>query len=153
PLGSGLTGTSDVHVTSMVVFDEDGDGPIRPLLWVSGSFTSAGGSPASGLARWDGSSWSAPPLSPSISAGVMTTRHSIVSAGEPPALFYSQSPWSAGWVWQYSSGTWTELGEALLGSINALAVFDEDGAGPAEPKLFAGGSFTTTSSGSAVSRI
>ena len=51
PLGSGLNDDA----LALTVFD-DGDGP---ALYAGGSFTSAGGVPASNVARWDGSQWSA----------------------------------------------------------------------------------------------
>mgnify|MGYP001426116568 CR=1 FL=1 len=48
-LGSGVTG----QVTSMCVYD-DGDGP---MLYVGGTFTSAGGVTSNRIARWDGAAW------------------------------------------------------------------------------------------------
>lgn len=53
PLGSGLNGT----VRALQVFDPDGLGPIPELLIAGGSFTMAGGQPASCIAAWDGESW------------------------------------------------------------------------------------------------
>ena len=51
PINANLNGT----VRSAVYFDDGvGDGP---LLYVCGSFTSAGGAPATGLARWRNSEW------------------------------------------------------------------------------------------------
>jgi hypothetical protein len=57
PLGSGLTSaTGDGPlVLALHVFD-DGSGP---ALYVGGHFTMAGGVPVNGLARWDGTQWSA----------------------------------------------------------------------------------------------
>lgn len=49
-LGSGLEG----NASALRVFD-DGNGA---AIYVGGCFTSAGGHPASNLAKWDGSSWS-----------------------------------------------------------------------------------------------
>ncbi|HNQ25033.1 MAG TPA: hypothetical protein PKK06_18295 [Phycisphaerae bacterium] len=48
----------DERVYAMTVFDADADGPLRPALYVAGSFTKAGDRAAHGLACWDGSSWS-----------------------------------------------------------------------------------------------
>jgi hypothetical protein len=50
-LGSGTNGPS---VTSLTVFD-DGNGP---ALYAGGTFTTAGGVPANGIAKWNGSEWS-----------------------------------------------------------------------------------------------
>src|SRR5690606_27106088 len=46
-------------VHALAVFDDDGPGPSPPALYAGGDFTEAGGLPARGLARWDGSAWSA----------------------------------------------------------------------------------------------
>ena len=55
PLGSGLSGASSYVVLTLTVFD-DGNGP---ALYAGGGFTTAGGSPANRVARWDGTSWAA----------------------------------------------------------------------------------------------
>jgi hypothetical protein len=55
PLGSGL----DFVAFALCTFDPDGPGPAPELLIVGGGFTMAGGHPASGVAAWDGSQWSA----------------------------------------------------------------------------------------------
>lgn len=49
PLDLGITGG---NVQAMSVFDDDGDGPIPPALYVVGDFTSAGGVSSPGIARW-----------------------------------------------------------------------------------------------------
>jgi hypothetical protein len=56
PVGSGFAGSGFTPgVRALAAFD-DGAGP---ALYAGGQFTSAGGHPASGLARWNGSTWSA----------------------------------------------------------------------------------------------
>ncbi|MDA8016845.1 MAG: hypothetical protein MPN21_05285 [Thermoanaerobaculia bacterium] len=52
------------QVQDLLPFD-DGTGS---ALYVTGSFSTAGGRPANGLARWDGTAWSAPLLDPSVRA-------------------------------------------------------------------------------------
>jgi hypothetical protein len=54
PVGSGMNGT----VRALQVFDPDGPGPMPELLIAGGAFSTAGGVAASGIAAWDGSSWS-----------------------------------------------------------------------------------------------
>jgi hypothetical protein len=44
-----------VHALS--VYDSDGDGPLRPRLYVGGSFTRAGAHEVNNLATWDGAYW------------------------------------------------------------------------------------------------
>jgi hypothetical protein len=53
-LGSGV----DFVVYALCVFDPDGPGPMPEALIAGGAFTTAGGQPASGIAMWDGVSWS-----------------------------------------------------------------------------------------------
>jgi len=53
PCGSGVNST----VYALATWDPDGEGALLPQLVVGGYFTQAGGSPASRIARWDGSSW------------------------------------------------------------------------------------------------
>ncbi|HEX2839535.1 MAG TPA: hypothetical protein VHN77_15565 [Phycisphaerales bacterium] len=61
-LGSGLSGTpnqSSTAANAVRSFDPDGNGPMPGYLVVTGDFTSAGGVPAVGIARWNGAAWSA----------------------------------------------------------------------------------------------
>jgi len=51
----GLSTLQQTDVRALAVFD-DGSGP---ALYAGGSFTRAGGGAANGIARWDGSGWSA----------------------------------------------------------------------------------------------
>lgn len=56
-VGGGLTGAVGItkkHAKCMVAWDDGAS----PALYVGGSFIEAGGTPASSLARWDGSAWS-----------------------------------------------------------------------------------------------
>jgi hypothetical protein len=49
------TGTS---INGAAVFDDDGPGPHLPALYVSGNFSTFGGSTGGpGIARWNGSRW------------------------------------------------------------------------------------------------
>src|SRR5262249_36630818 len=54
-LGSGLSGGTQPAARSLAVFD-DGSGA---ALFVGGGFQLAGGAPAAGIAKWNGTSWSA----------------------------------------------------------------------------------------------
>jgi hypothetical protein len=58
-LGSGIGGTGIAGQNPPVVVDlqADDQGPVR-ALHAAGWFTSAGGAPASGIATWEGGSWS-----------------------------------------------------------------------------------------------
>ncbi len=54
-VASGVNNT----VSTLAVHDEDGPGGSDPALFVAGLFATAGGNPATRVARWNGSAWSA----------------------------------------------------------------------------------------------
>jgi hypothetical protein len=56
---SDLAGGTDGGVRALAEHDDDGAGPGAPALYVGGAFGNAGTTPASRIARWNGSSWSA----------------------------------------------------------------------------------------------
>jgi trimeric autotransporter adhesin len=64
PLGQGVQGS----IWYLKVFDPDGPGPLPEMLFAGGSFISAGGQPASGIAAWDGQSWH--PIMPGVNGRV-----------------------------------------------------------------------------------
>jgi hypothetical protein len=129
-------------VRALAVFD-DGNGP---ALYAGGVFDLAGGAPASGLARWDGTSWS------DVGGGVSGTLPGIVTCmavlddGSGPALYVGGGFDAAGGVSAHSIARWDGMSWSDVGSgasdpfnasLMALQVFD-DGTGPA---LYAGGAF------------
>jgi trimeric autotransporter adhesin len=142
-LGSGVSNPAITFpgVGNFAVFD-DGSGDV---LYVVGSFTSAGGIAVPGMARWDGTSWS-PPVSPSpVAANALL----VFDDGSGPALYAGGTLLGgppAGGVARWDGSTWTLLGTGMTADIlepafvSTLAAFD-DGSGSG-PKLHAGGAFT-----------
>src|SRR5262249_38773986 len=145
-LGSGLSlvpGTA--FVLALGAFD-DGSGP---ALYVGGEFTAAGGVVATGIAKWDGTGWSAlgsglAGAHPIVAVGSRT----VFDDGSGPALYAGGDFTAAGSVAAIDIAAWngtswsavgTGSGNSLDASVNALTVFD-DGSGPA---LYAGGGFVT----------
>ncbi len=132
PTFGGMPGTNG-FVWAMASFD-DGSGP---ALYVGGAFTSAGGAVVNGLAKWDGTSWSA--VSDQLTGSGV---HALIvfDDGSGPALYvggrYALQGNGATDVAKWDGTTWTPLGP-LGRSVRALAVYD-DGSGPA---LYAGGEF------------
>ncbi len=51
-MAGGVGGITGAHPNAMGIFDEDGDPATPPGLYLGGSFLTAGGQPAPGLARW-----------------------------------------------------------------------------------------------------
>lgn len=130
-VGSGINGT----VEALATFD-DGSGP---ALYAGGNFTTAGGTPASYIAKWNGSGWS------SVGSGtnVTITCLTVFNDGNGPALIAGGAFIQAGgvavnYIAKWDGSSWSPLGSGLNNWPFALAVFD-DGSGPA---LYVGGRFT-----------
>jgi hypothetical protein len=139
PAGNGMDGP----VLALAVWD-DGSGP---ALYAAGFFDTAGGVTVNGVAKWDGTAWSA--LSGPAGTGVNNTVNALAvyDDGGGPALYAGGHFVTAGGVTvnrvaKWDGTAWSALsGPGATGvsnGVNALAVYD-DGGGPA---LYAGGSFT-----------
>ena len=128
--------TGAVRINALEVFDEDGPGPLAPALFVAGNFSSLAGVPVNGVARWDGTTWSA--LGTGISQGAGALGLGVLDNGSGPALYVSGDFDSAGnvpntrqiarWTgtaWESVAQSNTEISVAGY----ALAMFDS-GAGP-----------------------
>src|SRR5262245_27573723 len=148
-----VTGPTAVPtITVLEALDEDGPGPLPAALFMGGHFTSVSGVPCNGLARWNGTTWSAMgsfaggtgTYSPKIAAlatfdedgaGPLPTR--LFAGGDFVSADGAVSPCIARW----NGAAWIAVGTGMTGSIpllvRTLAVHDEDGAGPAAPALFA----------------
>lgn len=148
PLGAGLTGGG---VKSLAWFDAGSS----PRLYAGGTFTAAGGTPATGIAAWDGAAWtvpagalSGPPLS-GLGAWQVNDLE-VFDDGSGAALYVAGSFTSAGGVAatgiaRWNGASWTAVGGGVAGNfygqlrgVYALEVFD-DGRGDA---LYAFGAFS-----------
>ena len=136
-LGAGMAGTAFSEGTVVTLLSHGG------ALYAGGWFHSAGGLPASRIARWDGAVWSA--LGEGISgSSVQALASHDDGSGAGPALYVGGGFGSAGAVsasglarW---NGVWSAVGPGgneVSERIHDFAVHD-DGNGPA---LFATGSF------------
>jgi hypothetical protein len=137
-LGSG----TNLDVRALAVFD-DGSGP---KLFAGGIFSTAGGvNIGYGIARWDGSTWSA------VGSGLNGAVNALVvhDSGSGPALhaggaFTFAGSTAANRVARWDGASWSPLGVGVGNCASCqdqvvwtLATFD-DGSGP---KLHAGGKF------------
>jgi trimeric autotransporter adhesin len=137
----------DGGVIALCLYDPDGAGPKGTLLCAGGQFASIGGVPASGVATWDGSKWSA------LGKGLIGSVESlcVVDHGGAPVLVTGGSITKAGDtpvknVASWNGSGWSALGKGLSdfgGSCNVyrLAAYDEDGDGPDAARVFAAGTF------------
>lgn len=133
-------GVSNGSVYVFGIYDDDGPGPHAPALYVGGSFDHAGGVPANGIAKWDGTSWSA------LGSGLLGISPSfpehpasmaVYDDGTGPQLyvsgyFYTAGGLSAHGVARWNGTTWSSnFGTTFnFDSAYAMQVFD-DGRGPA----------------------
>ena len=129
-LGTGLTRAGGpTRVPGLAVYD-DGSGE---ALYATGSFDEAGGTPASGVAKWDGSRWSA------VGGGIIGQGFKMVTFDDGHGEhLYLGGKFTIGATMvnlaRWDGGSWQSIGTADE-SVNAIIVHD-DGSGPA---LFIGG--------------
>jgi hypothetical protein len=167
-VGGGVTGGNAPAVCALAVHD-DGTGP---KLFAGGAFTTAGAIAASGIARWDGASWSplgsgVPPLATTLAnfpPGWILTLKSFDpdGAGPLPSRLYAGGRFdsidgvAALNVASWNGAFWSPLGPGLgyptffvNGTVASLAVSNVEG--PA--KLFACGLFKNSGAVSALNGI
>jgi len=134
-------------VFTLAVFDDDGDGPNPPALYVGSGFSPAGYGISGSIAKWDGNDWM--PVGDGIVGVVLalTVFDDDGNGPNPPALYAGGSFWAAGGlavnnVAKWDGVSWTPVGEGTNAVVRALAGHDDDGDGPNPPALYAGGWFT-----------
>lgn len=142
-LGGGCSG----NVFSLTTWDPDGPGPVSPQLAVGGSFASAGGAPAAGVALWDGEQWRSLATDQPLwgvtglstwdpdGPGPLATQ--LAAAG--PAVSADEADPFAVALWD--GITWRTVGPNMSGNVHALASWEVDGAGASAPRLLAAGIF------------
>jgi hypothetical protein len=108
----------------------DGSGNV----YAGGSFTTAGGSSANYIARWDGSSWSA--LGTGMNSDVLAL--AVDGSGNVYAggSFTTAGGSNANYIAKWDGTSWSAVGMGMNGNVLALAV---DGSG----NVYAGGDFIT----------
>jgi len=160
PMGSGI----ESNGTALAVFD-DGAGP---ALYVGGAVADGIDCAGSGgdvllntqgyVAKWDDPEWSVlgDGLNDEVQALVVHDDGSgagLFAGGSftPPKgpCDSNASRFPSNAVAKFDGTQWSSLGAGMdctglgcVASVHALAVFDEDGANPNTPRLFAGGTFT-----------
>jgi hypothetical protein len=110
-------------------------------LYAGGSFTTAGGGAANGIAKWDGSSWSALGWGSGMNADVLALAVSGTNlyAG---GYFTTAGGTAANYIAKWNGSSWSALGSGMGTAqwwypwVSALAVSGTN--------LYAGGHFTTT---------
>ena len=131
-LGSGMSGGSYIHVTSLA---RDGSGN----LYAAGRFLTAGGVTVNHIAKWNGSSWSALSSGLYLPASGYGLVYSLVldASGNVYAggdFTMTTSSLTVNHIAKWNGSSWSALGSGMDGDVPALAM---DAAG----NLYAGGWF------------
>ncbi|MCG8460259.1 MAG: DUF11 domain-containing protein, partial [Holophagales bacterium] len=125
-------------VNAFAVFDDGSGG--GPALYAAGRFLTAGGVPATRIARWDGTGWS--PLGAGLSSTVESL--AVFDDGGGEALyaggwFTTAGGTTANRVARWDGAAWSAVGTGMDDAVESLVVYDDGGGGA----LYAGGRFTT----------
>ena len=125
-LGSGMAGgfLGGTHVNALAVSGSD--------VYAGGAFSTAGGSAANYIAKWNGSSWSALGSGIDGEVSALAVSGSDVYAG---GGFTTAGGSTANYIAKWNGSSWSALGSGMGGPVYALAVSGSD--------LCAGGEFTT----------
>ena len=131
-LAGGLSGGSTPGVHALAVHDDGTSG--GPSLFAVGTFTTADGSPARNVARWDGTTWS--PVGPGVGGSCYAAAVYAGASGGPRQLYTAGSR-----VERWNGSSWTPTSGGLNGRIYDLEAYD-DGSGSG-PEIYAVGNFAT----------
>ncbi|HTL54975.1 MAG TPA: hypothetical protein VL361_04815 [Candidatus Limnocylindrales bacterium] len=110
-------------------------------LYAGGYFTTAGGVPATNIAKWDGSAWSAVGLGVNSTVSALAVSDSNLYAG---GWFTTAGGVAANYIAKWDGSAWSPLGLGVNSPVLALAVSGST--------LYAAGQFTTAG-GSPASKI
>ncbi|PYJ86535.1 MAG: hypothetical protein DME22_04955 [Verrucomicrobia bacterium] len=125
-LSSGLSGAGDhTAVYALAVSGSD--------VYAAGIFTTAGGSAATNIAKWNGSAWSALGLGlGGAYVSALAVSGSDLYAG---GAFTTAGGSAANFIAKWTGSGWSPLGSGMNAAVRALVVSGSD--------VYAGGDFTT----------
>jgi len=131
-LGSGVSYPFDFKASATVYALAVSSGD----LYAGGRFTKAGGNPATNIAKWNGSSWSALGLGMSGRAYPVVTALAMLGSDLYAGGFFNTAGGSpATNIAKWDGTNWSALGLGINGFVHTLAVSGSN--------LYAGGQFTT----------
>jgi len=129
-------------VSSLTTWDFDGAGPFPPRLVVGGYVLANGGTPASGIAAWDGSEWLS--IGAGLDGGVDSVKVLDIDGPGPmeESLVAGGSFTASGGVpclriARWTGAEWAQVGTGLDYTVGALCGVDPDGPGPVPYHVFA----------------
>jgi hypothetical protein len=126
-------------VKSFAWLDETGDGHTPPALYAAGAFSAVNGGLADSIARWDGAKWVGLGTPHGHSIRQLITHDPDGPGPQAPWILGVEPNISTAGVLRFQNGAWTSISTVTPPNGWTAASFDDDGAGPIQPKLF--GSF------------
>ncbi|CAG0953963.1 hypothetical protein PHYC_00355 [Phycisphaerales bacterium] len=143
PLGTGVNTSNNGGVVYALTSFDDGSGP---ALYVGGYFTTAGGTPVSSVAKWNGSAWSGVGNGFVSQSGfpAAVLELDVFDDGSGPALYAGGDMATSGattvrFLAKWDGSSWQELPTTLNGTVSALESAEYSG----HPALYVGGTFST----------
>lgn len=126
PLGA--SSGANATVRALEVYDRDGPGAVfSPELVAAGDFSLLGTTSAAGIARWNGTTWSA--LGAGLPGGAVQALATFDPDGPGPQPTYLYAAgsflFSNSRVARWDGGSWTAVGPPFSSVTNALAVHDD----------------------------
>ncbi len=123
-LGTGLTSDGSRGIVYELAVHDDGTGP---ALFAAGTFTHAGGVPASNVARWNGVQWSNVGAGLGVAGTSRITTIRVCDDGSGPALFAGGfDSFGAPVIFaKWTGSEWTDLGSGAIGRIEDMASFSD----------------------------
>jgi hypothetical protein len=138
PLSSGISGSSPAGYAAVNALAVSGTN-----LYVGGDFANAGGVPASNIAEWNGSAWSAlgpEPWASDEAVSALAVSGNTLFAGGSFDYFSQNGQVVYGIIYQWSGSSWSPVGTGLP----YHAYVDVFALAASGTNLFAGGSFGTS---------
>lgn len=145
-IAAGGVGLLNNGVLTLTAHDDGSEAGIA--LYAGGHFTTAGGAPASHVARWNGSAWA--PLGTGTNMEVRGFATFDDGTSDGPSLHAAGSFTVAGGIEakhiaSWNGSAWSAVGAGTDDVVRALAVFDDGEGSP--PSLCAGGDFIVSPAG------
>ncbi len=145
-IAAGGVGLLNNGVLTLTAHDDGAGAGIA--LYAGGHFTTAGGSPASHVARWNGSAWA--PLGAGTNMEVRALATFDDGTSDGPSLYAAGSFTAAGGmeakhIASWNGTAWSAAGDGTDDVIRALALFDDGEGSP--PSLCVGGDFIVSPAG------
>jgi len=141
-VGSGLTFPGNTPTCRALASIDDGTGA---ALYAGGTFSTAGGAPASNVARWANGAWSA--LGDGVNGEVLSLANFDEGTGAGPSLhaggaFTLSGAASVPRIARWQDGAWSAVDGGIQGTSTHVAVYDLFATTEAgERVLYAGGTF------------